>query len=288
MEAKSWIMLRVLLNRYHQGASLETFLKGQPQEFVQNVLLQDVHSEDPSHVFSTPENALKGVHHSWITNAFSHIPEELHPLYLSLLPEQQMVSVAKSLSKKPKIGSVSPQVKHFLLQKLLPSLERDSVIEIEFLPKSVFRPLLDMKKEDLVELVNYLGIYDLASEMRHVVDKKTITNIYTCLSPKKQQFLRACLHQKEKLATPRLLLEKWDGECKILDTTLHNRGLLRLGKALVGQNRDLVWHLVHKFDIGRGKILIKHANDHEVPGVATALTQQVINVMNFLNQKGPS
>lgn len=285
MEAKGWIMLRILLNRYHQESGLENFLRGQSQEFVQNVLSQDVHSIDPSQAFTRPEEALSKVHYSWVVNAFNDIPKEMHPLMVSLLPEPQKALVSKTLNLPIKEKRIAPQLRSYLLHRLMPALKREHVLIPEFLPKSPFKPLLELKKGEILEIIDLLGVYDLAHEMRHVVDNKTVKKIYENLTPNKQKFLRSVLHQKEKLVTPRLYLEKWNGETKVLEDQLHQRGMLRLGKALSGQHPDLVWHIVHSLDTGRGKFLMRVLSTEEVAGITTALTQQVINVLNFLKPK---
>lgn len=285
MESKGWIMLRILLNRYHQESGLENFLRGQPQELVQNVLSQDVHSNDPSLAFTRPEEVLSKIHYSWIAQAFGTIPQEMQPLMLSLLPEPQKELVGKSLNIPIKQKTLPPQLRSFLLYRFMPALKRDHVLIPEFLPKSPFRPLLELKKGEMVEVIDLLGIYDLAYEMRHIVDNKTIKNIYQNLTPNKQKFLRSVLHQKEKLQTPRLHLDKWNGDTKVLDNQLHQRGMLRLGKALSGQHPDLIWHIVHGMDTGRGKIIMRHLSTEEAAGITTILTQQVINVLNFIKPK---
>lgn len=285
MEAKGWIMLRILLNRYHQESGVENFLRGQPGELVQNVLSQDVHSNNPSVVFTHPEEALNKIHYSWISQAFNEIPKEMQPLMLSLVPEPQKGLVGKSLNIPLQQKNLSPQIRSFLLHRLMPALKRNNVLIPEFLPKSPYKTLLDLKKGEVLEVIDLLGMYDLANEMRHIVNNKTIKNIYQNLTPNKQKFLRSILHQKERLVTPRLHLEKWNGDTKLLDDQLHQRGMLRLGKALSGQHPDLIWHIVHSIDTGRGKIIMRHAAAEEVAGISTALTQQVISVLNFLKPK---
>ena len=63
-----------------------------------------------------------------------------------------------------------------------------------------------------------------------------LKNIYLCLTPKELQFLRMCLHQKEKLVIPQMGLEQWNGEQKELHKLIHQKGLFRLGKALCGEH----------------------------------------------------
>ena len=99
------------------------------------------------------------------------------------------------------------------------------------------------------------------------------------------QFLRMCVHQKNKFVAPKLNVQKWNGDCVELLHTLHQRGLYRLGKALSGSHPHFLWHLSRRFDIGRSALLEKYYAKQASPGITSALVQQVINVLNFLKQK---
>ena len=128
-------------------------------------------------------------------------------------------------------------------------------------------------------------MYDLAEGIRHIVDRKKLKAIYLCLSHREQAFLRICLHKKEKLAAPKLDIDKWDGSREMLHRVLHRRGMLRLGKALSGQERHFVWHLVHLLDTGRGNIILQYYAEQPVAGVTPLLIQQVVSVINFIKPK---
>ena len=93
------------------------------------------------------------------------------------------------------------------------------------------------------------------------------------------------MHHKDKVATPSLGLDKWRGNCEKLKTVLQTRGLVRLGKALSGEHPDFIWHLIHILDTGRGQALLKYYSKSAVPGITSALAQQLANLMNFLKKK---
>jgi len=67
---------------------------------------------------------------------------------------------------------------------------------------------------------------------------------------------------------------------------LHRRGIMRLGYALSGQHPDFIWHLSHRLDIGRGRLLKKNNFKNEIAGVTMPLQQQVANIINFINKTG--
>ena len=97
--------------------------------------------------------------------------------------------------------------------------------------------------------------------------------------------MRICLHQKEKLITQKLQLEHWDGDCRKLGKLLHHRGLVRLGYALSGQHKDLIWHISHILDAGRGNKLTRYYHKNKIPGVSQTLSYQVLAVIDFSKER---
>jgi hypothetical protein len=131
-------------------------------------------------------------------------------------------------------------------------------------------------------------MHDLSESIRHIVDKNQLKAIYNCLSPRKQQFLRMCLHQKEKITAPKLEIGRWDGDKKKLEQILHKRGLLRLGKALCGQHPQFFWYITRTFDTGRGAALARYYQEEPIPEISPLLIQQVLSLINFLKLKDQS
>lgn len=288
MQRKSAIMLRVLMNRYHQGAP-SMLLEGLPKEDAQLVLDQTITSSEASQIMMRPSELLGGqIHYSWLQPVIESFHPAMQPLLISALPKESALALTK-LMDKPKLATPKPIARDFLLLALCRKFSKGSVMPMQFLPESTLSSLITLTKPELLELVDYLGIYDLAEEIRHIVDKVLLKSIYACLSAKKQHFLRICLHQKEKLkAAAKIGLINWKGDESQLGRLLHRRGLLRLSYALSGQPRDFIWHLAHRLDVGRGHILGKNFSDKEIPGVTTFLAQQVLNTLNFLKRTNPS
>lgn len=284
MQARGWIILRVLLNRFHQGP-VEAMLRCLPQEDAHAILAQEIHSTDAKLALSQPQELINRVHYSWLLPAIKSLPQGLHAPILKLLPKERLGRLQKLLPETLKISPepLSPFVQKFLAQILYHSLEPGEVLPVEYLPKTPLTDLVYWTKPRLMELMDLLGIHDLAEEMRHIIDKQRLSLLQPCLTTKKKQFLRLCLHKTEKIATSRIGLDKWDGDCRKLNQLIHQRGLLRLGKALCSQHPDLVWHIAHVLDSGRGEAILNHYSSAAIPGVTPVLVQQVINTINFLN-----
>lgn len=270
-------MLRVLINRYNPKAG-NGLLKFLPQEEAQAIMNQDIRSTDLAPILQGPQKPLEKIHYSWIQPVLQKFPEPLHPAVMAALTAEQMAGL-----KIPSPMVISNFAKTFILNQLYHYLNISEHYPVEYLPETELVPLAKKwNKSQLVNLADFLGLYDLASEVRHIVNRNYLKNIYTCLTPKQFYYLKVCLHQKEQLVSPKLGIHPNKQDCPKLKQIIHRRGLLRLGKALCGQHPDLVWHIAHILDIGRGNILLREYQPKELPKVTQILKQQVLSLMNFL------
>ncbi len=280
MKAKSWIMLRLLINRFHEGRE-DDILKGMDQEDQQMVLAQKISSSDLAPAMQSPREKLEKIHYSWLTSNISNIPNDKIPLVLSLLPEPMALKLKDFLKQNISTEKAAPPFQEFLFNQFLDKLQLEDVTPFEYLPESSLTVLSKLKKSEIVDLIDFLGIYDLADEVKRIVDRNKLKQIYETLTPKKHEFLRQCLHLREKLVTPKLNLEQWDGDHDKLNAILYKRGMTRLGYALSGKPQDFIWHIVHALDVGRGNYLLKQINKEAIPGVTQTVTIQVLNVIKF-------
>jgi len=269
-------MLRVLINRYNPkgGNTLTKFL---PEEEAQAVMNQEINSTDLTPILLKPQKSLAAIHYSWIQPLLQKFPESLQPVVLSALTPEQM----RGLKFSP-ASTLSDVAKVFIQNQLYQQLNISDHLPIEYLPKTELSPLTTWNKEQILELADFLGLYDLATEVRTIVNRNHLKNIYSCLTPKQANYLKICLQQKEQLVSPKLGIDPTKRECSKLKQVIHRRGLLRLGKSLCGQHPDFIWHIAHTLDRGRGNILLKEFQLNELPKVTKILKQQVLNLMNFL------
>lgn len=283
MQNREWLVFRILVNRFHQK-SPETFLKALPKETYQKVLEQEVLSEDTALLLAQPQELMSKVHYSWLADAFKKLPEPLKHAVLSALPAEAAEGISRQAQIQNSRTDLSPPIKRFLASILYKHFEKKNILPVPFLPKTPLSQLADKSKNQLIELIDFLSLYDLAEELRHIVDKNTIKHIYSTLSALKQRFLRACLYQKEKLIVGRLDVNLAIIDRRQLGLVLHKRGILRLAKALSGQHPDLLWHIAHTLDSGRGQLLMRYYKEQEIAGISPALSLQVMNVLNILSK----
>ncbi len=272
-------MMRVLINRYNPKAG-DVLLKLLPQEQRQAMLAQDVRSNELAPILRHPKEVLERVHYSWIKPLLDTFPQPLQQAVIGVLTAEQVGGLRIELREE-----LSSPVKSFFQDRLYHLLKGDEHLPLNYLPETDLYPLAKWSKKKLVTLIDFLGLYDLASEVRHIVNRDYLKNIYSCLTPMQFHYLKVCLHQKQQIVSPKLGIDPTKQDCSKLKQVLHRRGLLRLGRALCGQHPDLIWYISHTLDTGRGGILLKEYQPESVAKITPILKQQVINLMNFLKSE---
>lgn len=275
MDKRGRMILRVLINRYNPKAG-NALLQFLPEEEAKAVLNLDIRSNDLGPIIEGPKPTLSRIHYSWFQTYLDRFSSFLHPS-LHLLIGTRHISL-------PPDTTVSEAVERFLLAKINQILNIYDHIPVDYLPVTELTMLAKWSKAQLVNLADFLGIYDLASEVRGIVNKVYLKNIYTCLSPKQFHYLKMCLNKKEQIVAPRLGIDPTVQDCKKLNKIIHRRGLLRLGKGLCGQHPDLVWHISRILDKNRGSIVLKEYQPKEHPKVTEILKQQLYNVISYVKE----
>jgi hypothetical protein len=159
--------------------------------------------------------------------------------------------------------------------------EAASLLPKPLLPKSEFDWMLTLSKRELIEVIDLMSMYDLADEVRHVVDRKLLQMIVGRLSQKMQRFLRSCMSQKTKLALAPMHIEQiYQNEAQFR-TKLHKRGIQRLSIALSGQGVDFIWYILHTLDIGRGTLLMKQVQK-EAQATTPAARMQLLVTLQYM------
>lgn len=288
MQLNNALMARLLLNRYIKG-NQQTFLSPLPAENAKAILETNTDLNDPLLLLKDPAQRLAEIHYTWLKTYVEEFPESVRTLLISVLPKKQSEQLAKAFELKVKPAALSSPVKSYLNGILLSKVTEGAEVKpLEFLPQSPLSPLAESSSLEIVEICDFLGLHDIGEELRQVVDQKILKNVYLCLNPKEQGYLRQCMQTKVKLAAPTLGLDRWNGDREKLRHAMQARGILRLGKALSGSPEDFLWHIVHKLDKGRGQTLMRHYSKKQVTGVTPLLTQQVQNIMNILKKKSES
>ncbi len=270
MRRRREIVLKAFLRECppEKRESLVRFLPPSEQERL--TTLPDI----PIHAEEIP-NPIDHIHWSWFLPIFKDYPTRDQKLFLRTLNRVSQKNLGKALKISPSSESISESATNFIRQTLLHNIVHEELLPIHLLPPSPLSPMLGMEKKKLTQLIDFLSLYDLSSEMRQIVETKILKKIYSFLSEDEKNFLKMTAGHKEPYPAARIHLEQWDGSKKSLRLTLHRIGLARLGSALSGQDPDLIWHICHQLDSGRGRALEKLCMKEPSPGIAEWLAQQM-------------
>ena len=229
---------------------------------------------------------LHSIHYSWfipIIQSYS-----LHPHYfLSALTKTQTKKILPYLKEPPSEEEIMPLAKKYFSNLLLYSLigEKNDLLDPKFLPPSRLNILLLLTKEQIVSVIDYLGLYDLAKIIFQIVDPNALKTIERDLPKKKREFLQSILQKKQTLSFPPL---QWDKDPQSLAFTVHKRGLLRFAKAFCFQHKDFLWYISHKLDIGRGNTLIKQSQKKIDEKVSDLLIDDIFTILSYLQLSNPT
>lgn len=287
MHEKSNFVFRVLANRFH-SKDFEKFSQSLSETDRSGMMSVDMASQNVEALVRDDSKDLAELHYSWLVPHVKSLPPEVQPLFLSSLDPIQKKGLSDMLGVKPSAKKPAPAAKTYLHKIIRQKAIDKSVLVREYLAPSQLTPLLDLNKAYIVEVVDLLGIHDLAEKIRSIVDKTKLRAIYKCLSPVKLRYLEFVLRQTEKVMLSELDLLHWDGNQEKLLNNLHKRGLVRLAMALSGETPDFIWHLTHKLDTGRAQFIEKQMQTPPSQEVTKVLKTQLITIVNLINHKRES
>lgn len=274
------MVLKAFLSRCppEKSRALERFLPEGERLFLEKL--------PPFNEEVTPEAFINGgmlekVHWSWFLPTLETYPETEQKLFLSSVSPHAAKNLAKALQISMPSNGITEVARSFFRHILLQSLTgpEDRLLPANYLPPSPLSPLLNFTKKELIRLIDSLSIYDLASELRQIVETKILKKIYSFLSEEERKFLKIASAHKEHFVLTRTGLSAWDGTEESFRTLLHRRGLARLGAALSGQHPDFIWIICHQLDIGRGNALFKLCAKEAVHGVSDVIIRQITELL---------
>lgn len=283
LDPKKANYLRLILNAQHKGP-LDPILKFLPPGDQEAVHKAEVANGGIKQAFIEPESFLNRVHYSWLIEPIQNHQDPLRSLFVGALSEKQGHALAKKVSLSTQVPAPKGLLRLYLQKQLLQAiLPRDYVPIMQ--TSSELKVLLDLSKTELTDVIDFLGLYDLAHELKRVVDTKTLKLVYQILSPKKIEYLKVCMHQKEKVNAPPLNVHAVVGEPAQFEHLLHQRGCVRLANALMGSSPSFLWVVTHTLDSGRGALIEKLTSKKEVSSITPMVSAQVLQVINFLRKK---
>ena len=276
MDERNKLVLKALLTRLsdEQRRLLESFIPESEKELISNLPSFDKETESTD--FSN-RSFLDKVHWSWLLPTLKSYKAKEQQLFISVLTSHAQDELRKILKLKTSSPDVTELGKGYVQNLLLESLvgPTSKILDPEFFPSSPLNRLCKITKKQLVQLINHLALYDLAFELRQIVETKILKKLYSLLTDEQKKILSKLTAHTDPTHLPKLGLDRWDGTEETLKILLHRRGISRLGIALSGQNEDLIWTICHHLDIGRGSALLKACAKEAISGLSDVIIKQI-------------
>lgn len=225
---------------------------------------------------------LQEIHYSWWIEPLKKLKTDAK-LFLHLFPEATQKALMKQLEIDTAPSIEDETLEKFLKQELVLTLNEPLPIPFNYLPKSLMRMLLTLSKKELISLIDHLSLYDLAFELKRVVDTKIIKPLYSYLDKKETLFLKKISKSAESFSLTKMDLNRWDKEEKSLRMLMHKRGILRLSIALHNESKDLVWHIAHRLDAGRGSLLMRSIDQNVAISIINSIQANIIELVEEEN-----
>lgn len=254
-------VLLSLVERFHseESQALINHLSNREQAAMREMRVGPLQTEP---LRASSQVAISAYHPSWIQQALTKEPLERRPLYQSAID-----------------GKLAAAPTAFLLGNLLNLLGAPSVVPLACLTDSPLQSLIHLDGRVLVRLIGYLGMIDLADEIKKTIESRLLREVDALLTDGQRKFLQRWTQVSDPVPGPRHGLSAWIAD---FQKESQQSGLIRLGRALSHHDRSFVWHLAHRLDSGRGRWIMRHAQEAIAPKLAEKLTGQVEATIEFL------
>lgn len=232
---------------------------------------------------TTEETLLKAIHPSWISPYIRSLPEKEIAFFLAALGSQSAL-LRKELLYTGDLPALTPLAKQFLQKTLLLHLSSDieDLLPPPFLPESPLNPLLSLSEESAALSLQFLGLHDLAIEVRQIIEKGKLKQIYDVLHPAELAYFKILIQSSEPVTFAPMQLSHWSGDSEKLKSLILQRGANRLGKALYGQNPSFIWYFLHKLPMEEGRLIQKLCSPLENRRAVPALISQVLEFISYV------
>lgn len=282
MNNVSWVSFRSVVELKGKSSLLE-YLSSAEQEKFQNA--SPPKGNPFSHPYSMKER-LQHVHYSWLIPFLEPFAEHDKEMILSSIDTGQAKRLRSYFDLDENPLSLKKGVKNYLISAIYEWLisDQNGFLPLEFLPNHPLNPLINLDKKELQILADYLGLHDLAIELKHVIKSEQIKKIQAVLSRKEQDYLKKQLKVKDPIPFTRLNLDGWNGDSEKLKNILHHRGFNRLAKALFGCHPSLLWNICHKLDTGRAKMIHKFYGDIKNDETRNGLITHILQLIPLVDQ----
>lgn len=262
--------------------SLESYLSDEKKEDLQAIIPS---SFSPSEGLFTNEERLSFIHYTWWLFFLDPLSDQDKYLFIGALSSGVQDQLLSHYSLTRSDITLTSFAKPFFQETLYHHLTKSTpgLLLIECLPKHPLNELLFLSREQLLSLIDLLSVHDLSIEIKTLISASHLTKVFELLSEKQKGYYQLIRQKKEPLSFTPMGISRWGGDPHHLKKVLHQRGLNRLAKALSVCHSSMVWHLLHKLDIGRSASVQALIKDLKNKKAHDFLVLQVCEIMNALS-----
>lgn len=283
MNNTQWLVCRAFIDKKGSKESLLPFLSHEQQKIFSSLPLC---SKDLSLGFDQVKHLLHWTHYSWFAPFLRTLSENEIPFFLSTFPEDKTKQLSDYLLFSSPAISISPPLKTFLQKKIIDVLLADNptLPPIEGLPTSPLHCLLELSPAQFSIFIDFLGLYDLAIEMRLIIDTVKIKKIQSILSKEKMIFLSLLSNRQEPQLFKRIDRNLCDGKIENLPNLLHKKGMNRLAKALYPEDPDFIYYIKLRMSSDEFAVFLPLHKKSENAKTYKILIGQIMDVLTFFKK----
>jgi hypothetical protein len=285
MNTKEWALFYTLSQKFHPGNNgvLSSFLSDEDTPPAE--LWKD---KEFSNTLFSFEKILATVHYSWFFSFFEKLEPEKASLFLAIIPPDLAEKITAKTKRGASTTSFSPIGKRYITSLFVSAFcQEHNIFPPELLPFTPFDDIHSFAKPQLLHLVDYLGLQELATELATIEHRPLIKSIHSSLQQEKKEYVLAYIEAGNCVSLDPIDIMKWDGDAKKLHLVIHQKGLKRMGAALAGMPQPFIQYVCHRLDTGRGSVIQKYASQHKDQEKNSALQNQMNEVIqHFVNNGG--
>lgn len=237
----------------------------------------------PENPFTTtipPKEWLTFIHPLWVKEGINSClpPAEL---YLNIIPKESQEQFA-AIDEK----ILTPLGQEFFLFQLIQQIIGSfHFVSPRNLPPHPLNQLATLLPSQFEEYCKIMGLYDLALELKLIINPQLLKQIDAYFSPLEKKCIRDFSQKKDLLKFTSLKLSEWNGNIEELTNVLYFRGLNRVAKGVYDGGAPLLWYIERKIPPKQISFLHTFKTPIHEQKIHTILTKQLIECIDIILTK---
>lgn len=225
---------------------------------------------------------LHQIHYSWFLSALDKLPEGILVRALAVFSPEQHVGLSKlKLYVKP-VEDKRDWLNQFFIEYFLKTLGYEATVPTCFIPQSKGLRFLRYTKNQLIHLIRHLGIIELASVTKKVIDKKTVNRIHGFLPVKHRKLFDEARRFNEPRSPSMGNFDQALESERSFSLFIEKRGIERFARACVLEHPTLIWHIAHHLDYARGHEFLQKSRKLSPTPYTPFFTKQIHEISDTL------